>query len=329
MGSTVPIWRQPHLIYYWVPPILWGLAILGMAGNVGSAVNTRQLVKWLLSWFVVLEPAQVSLANYYFRKTGHALAYGCMYFLWFRAFRKQAGYWPWRACFWSLGFCLLFASMDEGCQWFYYTRGASIRDVMLDMSGASLAALITAAVWRPWDLAGPIPLVSWWRKPHVLSYWLPPVLWSLAVLAVPRGLVPIETTLGPLKVLVSGFAWVNPHDLRILNLYLWKVVQVLTFSILSVLWFRAFQAYAGAGWGRACLSSLGLCLYVVLLQEGLRVITMTRGISMHEVILDIAGVILAVLVIAAVWRPRYHGPHPGLNPGEANPRTGIIFERLP
>ena len=29
------------------------------------------------------------------------------------------------------------------------SRGASIRDVMLDMSGASLAALITAAVWRP------------------------------------------------------------------------------------------------------------------------------------------------------------------------------------
>lgn len=306
MGSTVPIWRQPHLIYYWAPPILWGLAILGMAGNVGSWKNTNFLLQWLLSWFVVPKPAQLNMINYYMRKTGHALAYGCMYFLWFRAFRKQAGYRPWRACFWSLGFCLLFASMDEGCQWFYNSRGASIRDVMLDMSGASLAALITAAVWRPWDQAAPIPLVSWWRKPHVPSYWLPPILWSLAMLAVPRGLVPVETTLGPLKVLVSGFAWVNPHDLQILNLYLWKVVQVLTFSILYVLWFRAFQGYAGAGRGRACLYALGLCLYAVFLQEGLRAITMTQGISMHEVILDISGVSLAVLVTAAVCPPRYH-----------------------
>jgi len=39
--------------------------------------------------------------------------------------------------------------MDEGRQWFYSTRGASIGDVILDMSGASLAALISGAVWTP------------------------------------------------------------------------------------------------------------------------------------------------------------------------------------
>jgi len=286
-----------------------------MAGNVGSAENTGQLVKWLLSWFMTPKGTQVNIANFYFRKTGHALAYGCMYFLWFRAFRKHAEYGPWRACFWSLGFCLLFASMDEGCQWFYKSRGASIRDVMLDMSGASLAALITAAVWRPWDQAAPIPLVSWWRKPYVLSYWLPPVLWSLAMLAVPRGLVPGETTLGPLKWLVSWFAWVNSYDLQILNLYLWKTGQALTFGVLYVLWFRAFQGYAGAGGGRACLYALGLCLYVPLLQEGLRALTLTRGTSMYEVILDMSGVSLAVLVTAAVWRPRYLALTPSGTPG--------------
>ena len=275
-----------------------------MAGNVGSWRNTNFLLQWLLSWFVVLKPAQLYHINYFMRKIGHALAYGFMYFLWFRAFRKHADYGSWRACFWSLGFCLLFASLDEGCQWFYYTRGSSIRDVILDMSGASLAALITAAVWRPWDLAAPMPIVSWWRKPHVLYYWLPPVLWSLAVLAVPRGLVPVETTLGPLKWLVSWFALVNSYDLQILNFYLWETGQALTFGILYVLWFRAFQGYAGAGRGGACLSSLGLCLYVALLQDGPRALTLTRGISMHEVILDLSGASLAALITAAVWRPR-------------------------
>ena len=120
-----------------------------MSGDLGSDTNTRHLLQWLLSRFVALKPAQINLINFCFRKTGHVLAYGCMYFLWFRAFRGSADYGPWRACLWSLGFCLLFASADEGRQWFYPSRGASVHDVLLDMSGASLAALITGAVWTP------------------------------------------------------------------------------------------------------------------------------------------------------------------------------------
>jgi hypothetical protein len=45
--------------------------------------------------------------------------------------------------------CLFYASMDEGRQWYYASRGASISDVFLDMSGASLTALIAAAAWAP------------------------------------------------------------------------------------------------------------------------------------------------------------------------------------
>ena len=87
------------------------------------------------------------MLNFYVRKTGHVLSYGLMYFLWFRAFRAQAHYGPWRACLWSLGFSLFLSSTDEGRQWFSSSRGGSIYDVILDMSGAGLAALIAAAVW--------------------------------------------------------------------------------------------------------------------------------------------------------------------------------------
>ncbi len=123
--------------------------MLCLSGDWGSGKTTLAIVKWLLSWFVDLELAQLRVVNFYVRKTGHVLSYGLMYFLWFRAFRAQAHYGPWRACLWSLGFCLLYASMDEGRQWFYASRGASISDVILDMSGASLAALIAGAVWTP------------------------------------------------------------------------------------------------------------------------------------------------------------------------------------
>jgi len=137
------------LLYYWLPPVFWGLAVLCLSGDLGSGKNTLGILKWLFAWFVDLTPAQLKIINFYVRKTGHFMAYGLMYVLWFRAFRAQAHYGPWRACLWSLGFCLLFASMDEGRQWFDPSRGASIRDVILDMSGASLTALIVGAVWPP------------------------------------------------------------------------------------------------------------------------------------------------------------------------------------
>ncbi|MGA9755797.1 MAG: VanZ family protein [Desulfobaccales bacterium] len=146
---TIPIWRKPLLLYYWVPPILWSLAVIGMSGDLGSSDNTGHLLQWLLSWVVALKPARIDAINFYLRKTGHVLVYGGMYFLWFRAFRGHADYRPGVAFLWSLGFCLLFASTDEGHQSFCSSRTGCIGDVLLDMSGASLAALITLAVWRP------------------------------------------------------------------------------------------------------------------------------------------------------------------------------------
>ncbi len=149
MGFSNPIWRRPHFYSYWVPPVVWGLAILCMSGDLGSGKNTLSILKRLLSWFVALEPAQLNLINFYVRKTGHAVAYGLMYFLWFRAFRGHADYGPWRACLWALGFCLFYASMDEVRQGFYCSRVGSVYDVILDMSGSGLGALITGAVWTP------------------------------------------------------------------------------------------------------------------------------------------------------------------------------------
>jgi VanZ family protein len=142
-------WRDPYFLHYWLPPILWGLAIIGMSGDVASAKNTVGLLKWFLSWFATLNPAQVNMVNFYLRKTGHALAYGLMYFLWFRAFRGHLGAAPGRSFLYALGLCLLVSMTDEGRQSLSRFRGGSGYDVLLDLCGASLAALITFAVWTP------------------------------------------------------------------------------------------------------------------------------------------------------------------------------------
>ncbi|MFA5112292.1 MAG: VanZ family protein [Desulfobaccales bacterium] len=128
--------------------MLWGLAILVMSGDFGAGKNTYGLLKWLLSGWELTQ-AQVNVINFYLRKTGHVVAYGLMYILWFRAFRKQVGYGPWGACFCALAACLLFSSLDEGRQWLNNSRVGSIWDVCLDLSGSSLAALLTFGAWRP------------------------------------------------------------------------------------------------------------------------------------------------------------------------------------
>ena len=68
MDISTPIWRQPHFYSYWLPPMLWGLAILCLSGDLGSGKNSLGILKWLLSWLVALEPAQLNLINLYCAK---------------------------------------------------------------------------------------------------------------------------------------------------------------------------------------------------------------------------------------------------------------------
>ncbi|MFZ5452482.1 MAG: VanZ family protein [Thermodesulfobacteriota bacterium] len=75
--------RVWDFLYYWLPPLLWLGAILSLSGDPGSANNTRIILNWLLSWFPSLSLTQVDLLRFYLRKTGHAVAYGFLYFLWF------------------------------------------------------------------------------------------------------------------------------------------------------------------------------------------------------------------------------------------------------
>jgi len=77
----------------------------------------------------------------YLRKAGHIMAYGGLYFLWFRA-------WFWRlsprrgsAILWSLALCLVTALLDEGHQALVPSRTGCLSDVALDFGAAALAAL--------------------------------------------------------------------------------------------------------------------------------------------------------------------------------------------
>ena len=96
--------RSRDFLWYWLPPLAWCGVVLLMSGDLGSAKNTGSILKWLLSWFPPLSPAQFNLLHFYVRKTiGHFGNYAFLYFLWFRAFRGQLGWTSGRAFFLAIG----------------------------------------------------------------------------------------------------------------------------------------------------------------------------------------------------------------------------------
>jgi VanZ family protein len=126
---------------YWLPPLAITIVILIFSGDLGSTANTQKWLRWLLSWLPFLGEYQFQEGQGYLRKAGHILAYGSLYFLWFRA-------WLWRlsprrgaATLWSLAFCLLIALADEGQQSFFSSRCGCLSDVALDFGAAAVAAL--------------------------------------------------------------------------------------------------------------------------------------------------------------------------------------------
>lgn len=119
-----------------------------MSGDLGSTKHTGSILEWLLSWFPPLPSAQFKLIHFYVRKTiGHFGNYAFLYFLWFRACRGQLGWTSGRTFLLAIGICLALALLDEGHQSMFASRGSSLHDVALDLSGALTAALVTWIIW--------------------------------------------------------------------------------------------------------------------------------------------------------------------------------------
>ncbi len=97
----------------------------------------------------------------YLRKAGHAVTYGVLYFLWFRAYQGHLHYSLKKAFLWSLGVCLMVALLDEGHQAMLPSRTGRLADVVLDSAGSTLGAMITFAFWTPRSPATPPPAVIW------------------------------------------------------------------------------------------------------------------------------------------------------------------------
>ena len=96
-------------------------------------------------WPLASSTAAVSAA----RKSAHFIEYAALAALLYRAFRQDSPIrWQWRWAIYSFATLAVWALLDEYRQSLTRTRGGSVYDSLLDMSGGLFALLVIALLSR-------------------------------------------------------------------------------------------------------------------------------------------------------------------------------------
>jgi VanZ family protein len=120
-----------------------------------SSGHTSRLIGPFLRWlWPALADAAVESAVFWIRKAAHVTEYAVLAALWWRALvrpaRRAPLTWSWPIAGRALLGAAAWAAADETHQAFTLTRGASVRDVVLDTAGAALGLILLwcVGVWR-------------------------------------------------------------------------------------------------------------------------------------------------------------------------------------
>jgi VanZ family protein len=136
--------RRARLYRYWIPPILWAAVIFAGSTDALGAPNTAPILATILNAVLgrSLAPSQFEMIHYLVRKAGHLGEYAIFGALVFRAIRADRRGWNWRWALAAIAIAALYAASDEWHQSFEPSRTASVWDVLIDTTGATLAQVL-------------------------------------------------------------------------------------------------------------------------------------------------------------------------------------------
>ena len=147
------LWMKSFL-KYWLPVLGW--LVLTFIGST-NAMSTEQTSRFIVPFLLWLKPGMTQQTIWtiivFMRQCAHVGEYAVLALLMWRALRWGVSVsmrMPTLCGVVLLG-CALFAASDEFHQTFVKSRTPSVRDVLLDIGGASLGLLIAAtfATRRP------------------------------------------------------------------------------------------------------------------------------------------------------------------------------------
>ncbi len=137
-----------------------------------------------------------------------------------------------------------------------------------------------------------------------LSYWLPPLVWAIVILALSGDLASARHSGTIVYWILSRLTFLIPEQIDLVHFLIRKTAHVVVYGVQYFFWFRAFQESRGASRRKSCLASLGLCLLLALVDEAHQSFVKSRTGSLMDVSLDMGGASIAALITLAFRRRR-------------------------
>ncbi len=135
---------------YWLPPLFWMAIIFYFSTDSFSGENTGSVFYTILHHFIPsLTLEQFQPIHFLIRKSAHFTEYGILTLLLFRGFRRGLNRpWSWRQAIYSWLIMSGYALTDEFHQTLTHSRGGSIYDSLIDISGGTTALLLLWLIRR-------------------------------------------------------------------------------------------------------------------------------------------------------------------------------------
>jgi len=147
----------------WLPALIWMGLILFASTDAGSTSNSYRLVRpWLLWINPQIKETEIYRINLTLRKTIHVLQFAILAVLVWRAHRLRnlpPKNRTLRAVTLVFFIAIIFAAGSEGVQYLMKARGASVKDVFLNLSGTvlGLGVIYLTGVFKKRPPARPLP----------------------------------------------------------------------------------------------------------------------------------------------------------------------------
>jgi len=134
---------------WWWPALVWAACSVAFSTDVLSTEHTSRIIIPILHWlFPQLAARKLEMLHHYMRKAAHLFEFFVLSLLLVRGIRGERRGWKVSWAVTAVAIAAGWAALDELHQAFVPSRGASMRDVLIDVTGAVLAQFFYPLVMR-------------------------------------------------------------------------------------------------------------------------------------------------------------------------------------
>jgi len=137
-----------------------------------------------------------------------------------------------------------------------------------------------------------------------LVYWLPPILWMAFLFPMTNDSLTAESTSSILEPIIRWFfPHANPATVEIIHIVIRKTGHFIEYFVLAFLLFRAFRGNSRIVQMRWIFYAGCIAAGYGALDEFLQTMTPSRSGEVYDWMIDTAGVVAALWIITAKYRP--------------------------